>query len=284
MRHAVGRHGRRRGQGRAARRRHEPRHAADPERRERELHGAEPQQAEPGARSQKPAGPGGDAQARGEVRRVRGGEPPGRAGEDGARRRAAEGGQSEDHLHVGVGFRPDRAGPPPGRRQSHHRGVFRRAVGHRRARRDADAAGRADRGCFWRAVCHLRDLGEPRRRCPKRRRPHRRHFAGRSLDRGGGLGGGGISRDRQGAAADGQPASPDRAVSAVRDERQALRRDRHAEQHAVPEIHAGDRARSASQRSALRHLRQPQGQRGSAARHRGACDPQDEVQQSWRPD
>ena len=81
----------------------------------------------------------------------------------------------------------------------------------------------------------------------KRRRPHRRRFAGRGLDRGGGLGGRGISRDQQGAAADGQPAPAHRAVSVVRDERQALRRDRHAEQHAVPEIHAGDRARRASQ-------------------------------------
>ena len=77
----------------------------------------------------------------------------------------------------------------------------------------------------------------------ERRRPHRRRVAGRGLDRGGGLGGGGVSRNRQGAAADGQPAPPHRAVSAVRDQRQALRRDRHAEQHAVPEIHAGDRAR-----------------------------------------
>ena len=34
------------------RRRHEPRHAADPQRRERELHRAQPQQAKPGARSQ----------------------------------------------------------------------------------------------------------------------------------------------------------------------------------------------------------------------------------------
>ena len=67
-----------------------------------------------------------------------------------------------------------------------------------------------------------------------RRRPHRRRVAGRGLDRGGGLGGGGISRNRQGAAADGQPAPPDRALSVVRDQRQALRRDRHAEQHAVP--------------------------------------------------
>ena len=54
-------------------------------------------------------------------------------------------------------------------------------------------------------------------------------------------------------------------VSTVRNERQALRRDRHAEQHAVPEVHAGDRARRASRRSALCHLRQPQGQRGRAA-------------------
>ena len=105
-------------------------------------------------------------------------------------------------------------------------------------------------------------LGEPGRRRPHRRRPHRRRVAGRGLDRRGGLGGGRISRNRQGAAADGQPAPPDRALSAVRNERQALRRDRHAEQHAVPEVHAGDRARRAPRRSALCHLRQPQGQRG----------------------
>ena len=258
----LGRHGRRRGQGRAAGRRHEPRHAAHPQRRERELHRAQSQQAKPGARSQAARGSGGDAQARGEVRRVRRGEPARRAGEDGARRRAPEGGQSEDHLHLGVGLRPDRPGPAARRRQSDHRGVLRRAVGHRRARRDADAAGRADRRRVRRAVCDLRDARKPGRRGPDRRRPHRRYFAGRGLDRGGGLGGGGISRNRQGAAADGQPASPDRAVSTVRNERQALRRDRHAEQHAVPEIHAGDRARRASRRSALCHLRQPQGQRG----------------------
>ena len=117
---------------------------------------------------------------------------------------------------------------------------------------------------------------------PERRRPHRRCFAGRGLDRGGGLGGGGVSRNRQGAAADGQPASPDRAVSIVRNERQALRRDRHAEQHAVPEVHAGDRARRASRRSALCHLRQAQGQRGCAAGDRRACDPQDDSPASWK--
>ena len=94
-----------------------------------------------------------------QVRRVRRGQPPWRAGEDGARRRAPESRQPEDHLHVGVGLRPDRAGPPPRRRQPDHRGVLRPAVGHRRARPDAGAAGRADRRRVRRAVCHLRDAG-----------------------------------------------------------------------------------------------------------------------------
>ena len=77
---------------------------------------------------------------------------------------APEGGQSEDHLHLGVGLRPDRARPPARRRQPDHRGVLRRAVGDRRARQDADAAGRADRRRVRRAVRDLRDARGPGRR------------------------------------------------------------------------------------------------------------------------
>ena len=81
---------------------------------------------------------------------------------------APESGQSEAHLHLGVRLRPDRPGPPARRRQPDHRGVLRRAVGHRRAGQDADAAGRADRRRVRRAVCDLRDAREPgrRRRAP----------------------------------------------------------------------------------------------------------------------
>ena len=51
-------------------------------------------------------------------------------------------------------------------------------------------------------------LAGTRGRRPQRRGTHRRSLAGRGLDHGGGLGGGGISRDRQGAAAARQQASP----------------------------------------------------------------------------
>ena len=76
-------------------------------------------------------------------------------------------------------------------------------------------------------------LAGPRRRRAQRRRPHRRRLAGRGVDRGGGLGGGGISRDRQGAAAARQPAPAQRALSAVRDQGRALSRHRHAQRCAV---------------------------------------------------
>ena len=194
-----------------------------------------------------------------------------------------QGDQSEAHLHLGVGLRPDRAGPPPRRRQPDHRGVLRRAVGDRRARQDADAAGRADRRRVRRAVCDLRDARGPGRRGAPRRRPHRRRVAGRGLDRGRGLGGRGISRNRQGAAADGQPAPPHRAVSAVRDQRQALRRDRHAERQAVRQVHADAQARRASGRSALCVLRQAQGQRGRAAAAGRARDPAMEGRPTSKP-
>ena len=164
---------------------------------------------------------------------VPGGVPAGRARQARARRRRREGGQSAYHLHLGIGLRPDRAGSPPRRRQPDHRGVLRRAVGDRRARQDADAAGRADRRRVRRAVRDLRDARGLGRRRAQRRRPHRRRLAGGGIDRGRRLGGGGISRDRQGAAAAGQPAPPQRALSAVRDQRQALSRHRHAQRCAV---------------------------------------------------
>ena len=164
-----------------------------------------------------PRGDRGHAQARGQVRRVPGGVPAGRAGQARARLGASEGDQSAHHLHLGVGLRPDRAGPPPRRRQPDHRGVLGRALGHRRARQDADAAGRADRRRVRRAVCDLCDARGSGRRGAQRRGPHRRRLAGRGLDRGGGLGGGGVSRDRQGAAAARQPASPEpRPISCSR--------------------------------------------------------------------
>ena len=212
-----------------------------------------------------PAGAGDRAQAGGEVRRAAGGLPARRAGQDGARRQRPEGDQPEADLHLGVGLRPDRAGPPPRRRQPDHRGILRRAVGDRRARRDADAARRAVGRRVRRAVCDLRDARGAGRRGAPRRRPHRRRVAGRGVDRRGRLGGGRISRDRQGAAADGQQAPAHRALSVVRDQRQALRRDRHAERRAVHQAPADAEARRASRRSALRDLCQAQGQRGRAA-------------------
>ena len=91
----------------SAARRHEPVDAADPQWRERQLHGTEPQQAEPRARSEKPAGAGGDAQACGEVGRVRRSEPAGRAGEDGPRRRATSKAINPKPIYTSVsGFGP----------------------------------------------------------------------------------------------------------------------------------------------------------------------------------
>ena len=196
LRHPARRHGRRRHQGRAAAGRHGARHPADPERRERELHGAQPQQAQPRARPEAARGARDHPQARGKVRRAGRGLPARRAGEDGARLGRHQSGQPEDRLHVGLGLWPDRTGPPPSRREPDHRGILRRALGHRRTRQDADAAGRADRRRVRGAVRGLCDALRSRRRRTSRRRPHRRRLAGGGFNRGRRLGGRGVSRNR----------------------------------------------------------------------------------------
>ena len=160
------------------------------------------------------------------------GLPAGCAGETRARRGRGEGGQSADRLHVGVGLRTDRPVSPARRRQSDHRSVFRHAVGDRRARQDADAPRRADGGRVRRAVCDLRHAVGTRRRRADRRRFRRGCFAGRGVDRRRRVGSGRLSRDRQGAAAARQPASAERALSAIRMQGRALCRDRHLQRPA----------------------------------------------------
>ena len=152
-RNAARRHGRRRHQGRAAQGRHGARHAAKQKRGKRQFRRPQPQQAQPRAGPEAAAGPGDRAPARGKVRRAARGLSPRRAGQDGARRPGHQSDQSQADLHVGVRLRPDRAGPPPRRRQPDHRGVLRRAVGDRRAGRNADAARRAVGRRVRRDVC-----------------------------------------------------------------------------------------------------------------------------------
>ena len=80
---------------------------------------------------------------------------------------------------------------------------------------------------------------------PHRRGLRRRRVAGRDGDRGRGLGGGRLSRDRQGSAAARQPASAQRAVSTVRMQGRALSGDRHAQRPAVRKSHDGPWSASA---------------------------------------
>jgi crotonobetainyl-CoA:carnitine CoA-transferase CaiB-like acyl-CoA transferase len=122
---------------------------------ERELRRAQPQQAKPGARSQAAGGLRNPEQARGAIGRAGGGLPAGRARQARPRPGRPQSGQPADRLHLGVGLRPDRTGAAARRRQSHHRGILRRAVGDWGARQDADAAGVQTADVFG-AVCHLR--------------------------------------------------------------------------------------------------------------------------------
>ncbi len=97
-------------------------------------------------------------------------------------------------------------------------------------------------GALFAAYATLAGL---RRRRPYRRGTRGRRLAGRGLDRGRRLGGGGIFDHGQHSAAARQPPPAQRALSAVRDARQALPRIRQLERCGV---RAADGRRSASRR------------------------------------